>query len=233
MLEHTQSVVHRLAGIALESADGERRAWGRFATDRETTIRATANGAAPVTARIEDVSGGGVRLTVADRFEPGDMIQVDLPLNGEHATAVLACVVHAKPEPAGGWSLGCSFATEIGDRDLESLGAERVRPPDTDQRAWERHSVRGFAVITPARTLGATSQTAAIHNISPTGVALWLTHPAEPGALFHLQLRSEAGVAVLTILGCVVYLSEYGEGRWLAGCNFIRELDDQELRNLL
>ena len=43
---------------------------------------------------------------------------------------------------------------------------------------------------------------------------------------------TSAGTVVLTILGCVVYLSEAGDGRWLAGCNFIRELDDQELQKL-
>src|SRR5206468_940325 len=125
MFKRTQSFIHRLARGGLESIECERRAWGRFATDRQTTVRRNQEGGAPLTARIEDVSGGGVRLVVQDQFDPGDMIQVDLPLNGERNTVVLACVVHARPEPGGGWSLGCSFATELSDTDLESVGAQR------------------------------------------------------------------------------------------------------------
>src|SRR5437867_1725573 len=113
MFQRTRSFIERLTSSGPAIADCERRAWGRFSTDRQTTIRANVDGATPLAARIEDVSGGGVRLTVAQPLEPGDMIRVDLPLNGEPTTAVLACVVHTRPEPTGGWSLGCSFATEL------------------------------------------------------------------------------------------------------------------------
>jgi hypothetical protein len=64
-------------------------------------------------------------------------------------------------------------------------------------------------------------------------VALRVSRRVEPGGLLSLQLCSESGENRLTIVGCVVYLSEVGDGCWLAGCNFIRELEDSELQQLI
>ena len=54
----------------------------------------------------------------------------------------------------------------------------------------------------------------------------------EPGVLLSMELRSKTDAPVLTIVGCIVHISEAGPGEWLVGCNFVRELDDEELRKL-
>jgi hypothetical protein len=233
MFERTRSFLQRLTAGRREPTEGERRAWDRYPSGRETTVRANVDGRAPLTAGVRDVSRGGMRLIVDQPVEEGDMIRIELPpLNGEPVTAVMACVVHVCPEPPAEWSLGCNFATELNDDDLRSLGAKRVRTEDTDQRSWERVAAHGRAVVRPAGSFAADPQTVPIHNISPTGVAVRLDRRVEPGTLLQLDLQSEAGAPVLTILGCVVYMSDVGDGRWLAGCNFIRELDDLELQKL-
>jgi hypothetical protein len=56
-----------------------------------------------------------------------------------------------------------------------------------------------------------------------------LNEDADPGSLLSLELHDESGTAVLTILACVVYVTNAGGGKWMAGCNFVRELDDAEL----
>jgi hypothetical protein len=34
-------------------------------------------------------------------------------------------------------------------------------------------------------------------------------------------------------MACVVYKTDVDEGQWLVGCNFVRELDDEDLRALI
>jgi len=231
MFERVRSLLQRLTGGAVLARD-ERRVWDRLSSARETIIRSNVEGAAPLRARVQNASRGGARMLVGQPLDEGDMILVELPtLNGEPITSILACVVHVRPESSA-WSVGCCFATELNDADLHSLGAKRAKADHDDQRAWERVPIQGVAVFTPARQARAEPQTAPIHNLSPTGVALRLSRRLEPGTLLSLELRTEIGQTSVTILGCVVYLSEVGTDRWLAGCNFIRELDDSELQKL-
>ncbi|HJT79123.1 MAG TPA: hypothetical protein VJ739_18145, partial [Gemmataceae bacterium] len=55
----------------------------------------------------------------------------------------------------------------------------------------------------------------------------------ETGALLSLDLLDNSGRLATTMLACVVHVTAEGEGRWALGCNFIRELSEQELSALL
>ena len=50
--------------------------------------------------------------------------------------------------------------------------------------------------------------------------------------LLQLDLGDVLGEPILTILGTVVRVANRGPDEWVAGCNFIRELSEEELRLL-
>jgi c-di-GMP-binding flagellar brake protein YcgR len=232
MFERTRSLLQRLTHGRQDESD-ERRAWERYSSFHETTIHHDGEGTRTLTARIEDVSRGGTRLLVEQPIAAGSMIRIDLPpLNGNPHTSVLACVVHAKSVADELYALGCSFSTELSDVDLGTLGARKIKPSSPDQRAWDRVPVEGRARYRIVRGEGEL-KAAAIHNISPTGVALLVSENVEPGTLIDIELQSAAGRSVVTILACVVYKTDAAVRQWLVGCNFIRELDDHDLQALI
>lgn len=233
MFARTRSFFHRITRAAAAGWSGEeRRIWERHIPEGEANVRLEVDDGS-VIARIQDVSRGGIRLVVDRPMESGAMVRIDLPSNnGVSNTTVLACVVHVQARDNGQYSIGCNFSTELSDNDLESLGARKVRSAVRDQRAWARVPIAGIAIYSAVRNATG-SHSAIIHNISPTGVALQINEELTPGTLLNLELRSAAGETVLTIVGCVVYRTTLSEGQWLAGCNFVRELYDEDLHALI
>jgi hypothetical protein len=232
MWERTRSLIQRLKR-GRQAVTDDRRAWERYSSYRETTIYCEGDKPISLTAKIEDVSRGGIRLLVDLPVDAGTMIRVDLPpTNCNPHTAVLACVVHAKPVGGGVYSLGCSFSTELSDGDLGALGARKIKASGRDQRVWDRVPIEGTATYRIVRR-EEEPRPAGIHNISPTGVALLVSEEFDPATLLDLELKNGAGQTVVTILACAVYKTDSGERQWLVGCNFIRELNDEDLQALI
>ncbi len=228
MLQRTRSLLKRLMRSGAAPAD-DRRRWERFPSHGTARVHLSVHDDDTVAALIRDVSRGGVSLGI-DRFvDRGTMLRIDLP---NSLTAVLACVAHVRPKPDGKFILGCKFSMELSDADLDALGAKREKPKEADQRAWERTAAAGQAFFTRVDEPG-TPKATEIHNLSPTGVALITAEKMIPGTLLNLELRDRAAHPVVTIVACVVYLTPQGDGRWLAGCNFVRELSDEDLRALI
>src|SRR5437016_2884438 len=133
MFERTKTFWRRLlgkpaskVGRAGQQAE-ERRAWIRLSADLETSYKpAAAQDGTRLSARVRNISLGGVNLVVGRAFQPGEMISVALPGASEESHCdVLACVVHCGEEQPGAWSLGCTFSRELSDEDLEAFGARR------------------------------------------------------------------------------------------------------------
>jgi hypothetical protein len=99
----------------------ERRAWVRFPCDLDTECySSTAADQTRWWARLQDVSQGGLRLIVERRFEPGTILNITVEATGDETPpAMLARVVHVNAEPGGLWALGCRFARELSEKDLE------------------------------------------------------------------------------------------------------------------
>jgi hypothetical protein len=96
------------------------RAWVRFACDVETPCHAVAP-AQPGTwsARVLDVSPGGMSLLVPCHFERGALIKVELPGSTESSSQhVLVRVVRERPFRFHLWILGCELADQFSDEDL-------------------------------------------------------------------------------------------------------------------
>jgi hypothetical protein len=67
----------------------------------------------------QDISSGGIRLTIDRRFAVGAMLILELP-----SACLLAKVIHEAPSADGRWSVGCSFARLLGEAEVRALREE-------------------------------------------------------------------------------------------------------------
>ena len=77
------------------------------------------------------------------------------------------------------------------------------------------------------------SDLATVLNISGVGVALQVAQPLHVGDLLSLELRRGDGQVVLTTLASVVRVTAPQSGERTVGCNFINELNDDQMSSLL
>jgi hypothetical protein len=207
--------------------------WVRFPSGLETTLQPARGPDGPrVGARVRDVSRGGIRLVLDRPFEPGEMLSVELPVaEGQPPSTVLACVVRAAEGEGGAWSVGCTFAAELADDDLQMFGARRVKAPETDQREWVRFPSRAQATFQVVRAPAAPAA-AEVVNISASGIGLRAAADLQVGELLSVELRGGDRPAVTT-LACVVRVTAQPGGGQVLGCNFIGDLADDDLRALV
>jgi hypothetical protein len=241
MLERTVSLLRRLVGmdtpLALDPGPGEtdRRASARYRTELEVTCRPAGDGPAePLTGRVINISLGGIRLVADRRFDPGDLLSIELPgVEGRPTHTVLACVVHVSPLSHGEWTLGCNFSCELTDDDLAAFGARRQRAaPPHDQRIWHRFPCDVQAKCEPVTEGDGGPWPVQVLNISASGIGLLSNVAVATGRLLTLSMRGPQGNPPLTVLACVVHATQQDDG-WALGCNFIRELKEHELESLV
>lgn len=219
----------------LDDPHAERRVWLRFAAN--LNVRCDPVGTPPepgVYAVIGDISRGGILIIAPRRFEPGSILSVELPSSkGQPGIAALACVVRAQPHGESDWAMGCRFASELSDDQLQMFGAARERPPSTDPRAWSRFSCDARAIYHRVNDADdPIPRKARVLNMAAAGMALLVDEQINIGELLSTELQDAEGRPVLTILACVVRVQSVSEGLIL-GCNFIRELGDKDLQALL
>ena len=96
----------------------ERRAWVRFPTrSLKTSCRAVSppGDETPwLPAKVRDLSVNSIGLVLERRFEPGDLLTVELHGNGVASgpTQFRARVVHATADADGRWIIGCDLSSE-------------------------------------------------------------------------------------------------------------------------
>ena len=130
----------------------------------------------------------------------------------------------------GAWSVGCTFAAELAEDDLQAFRPHRVKAPVADQREWVRFPCRAqatFQVRAPAAPAPAE-----VLNVSASGIGLRAAADLQVGELLSLELRG-AGRPALTTLACVVRVTTEPGGAQVLGCNFIGDLADDDLRALV
>lgn len=212
----------------------DRRAHDRYPSNAVVTVQSAGEGGGtPQTARVGDVSRGGIKLVVKNVYTVGDMVRIDLPGGEPGATdSILACVIQVRMDSDESWSVGCVFCEELNDDELSAFGASRVKAPADDKRAFVRFPCSVKA--TYERTDGPEGVLcpAEVDNVSATGIGLLLDRPLELGSLLNLQLRHTDRDETRTILACVVHVTTRPGGQSLLGCNFIRELADEDLQAL-
>jgi hypothetical protein len=214
------------------AADEDRRVWVRFPSGLETTLQSARGPDGPrLGARVQDVSRGGIRLVVDRPFEAGELLSVELPAaEGQAPSTVLACVVRTA-EDGGAWSVGCTFAAELAEDDLQVFGARRVKAPVTDQREWVRFPCQARATFQVVRAPAAPAA-AEVLNVSASGIGLRAEADLQVGELLSVELCGNDRPP-LTTLACVVRVTAEPGGKQVLGCNFIGELADDDLRALV
>jgi len=216
---------------ATDARQDERRAHPRHPANLDTTCQLVSGSADPIKMRVRDVSRGGMKFLIANDLEPGTLVKINLPASAGHAV-VLACIMHSTAESDGTFSVGCAFSDELGDAELRQFGGRKEPAEESDKRAYTRFPAHGNAeyILLPA---GGARRQAEITNISATGIGLLLNEKIDPGAILDLVLKTKSNGPSFDILACIVYLGEHPDGRWIAGCSFIRELEDRDLTRLV
>jgi c-di-GMP-binding flagellar brake protein YcgR len=236
MFERTYSFWRRLVGKSEPArTDEDRRLWVRHPANLTTTVQPTNNGRSlRLSARIRDISRGGIHLLVDHSFESGQLITIELPLAGsEQMQFVLACIVRVTREPGGHWALGCIFSQELTDDILAQLGGKRVKHEESDKRTWMRFVSDVHARIQSVGDIRNESYHAKVLNVSASGVGLQVEHRIEAGVLLNVDFLDQDEAVRRTILACVVHVSPGENGQWSLGCNFIRSLSEGDLVGLV
>ncbi len=96
-------------------SSAERRRWVRFPANLGTFWQTVTSQEICYSARVQDLSQGGVRLLVNQRFEPGTLLRILLK------KAVEARLVHATPTPDNKWAIGCEFITVLSEQEVQNL----------------------------------------------------------------------------------------------------------------
>jgi hypothetical protein len=217
------------------SKEEDRRVWVRHPSTAQAVVQGVGNCIVTrLSARVRNVSRGGINLLLDRPLQPGEMISIELPGSTPQKTStVLACVVHVREQGPGEWSTGCTFSESLSDPDLETFGARRQKPARSDDhRSWVRFPCNVEASCQRVDDSEDVRWAARVMNISAAGIGLMLDRPVENGTLLNLDLRSPTTHSTRTILACVVHVTSR-PGEWNVGCNFIRELSDADLEALL
>ncbi len=240
MFERTFSFWQKWIGGANEPKPADhddRRNWIRYPSDLQTSVQlADAPAEMKQPARVRNISRGGASLVVDRAFKAGQMLSIELNRADEESVEIvhlLACIVHAQPEPSGKHALGCVFSRELSDHDLEGFGARRLRHSPEDNRTWRRFDCKLTANFSKVGDPASRLIHATVSNISASGVGLEVTEEVPAGALLNLEVIGEAGRAHRPILTCVVHVAKKAENLWSLGCNFIRELSEAEFQEMM
>jgi len=233
MFERTRNFIRQFT-LKTSRNPEDRRAHPRFDTEILTVCRPVADGT-EFQAVIRNVSRSGVSLEMAADLTPGTMVRVDVPhaADAAHTVTLLACVMHLAPLPDGRWTCGCMFSLELSDDELAIFGGQKAQGAHGDQRAWIRHPVHGTAEYRVVPGDSDELLTAEVVDLSPCGVGLLLDRQLDPGSVLSVSLHRAKDKPSLSMLASIVYLTDCSDGKWAAGCNFIRELTHDELKSIV
>jgi hypothetical protein len=214
----------------------DRRVWVRYSCDLESTCHSRL-GADELSwsARVRDISRGGLNLQLNRTFEPGSVLTVDLPLGPDSTPRTLTVkVVHAQNKGPGNWSLGCSFEKNLEEVDLLAFQVKRPTVASDEKRAWIRFACDGdrpahaTVLINPNNRIQAR-----VLNISVGGVGLATKRHCDPGTLLKLELVDAAGRTSRPIQARVVHSTSKGADDWTIGCSFETPLSEEDVASLL
>jgi hypothetical protein len=68
---------------------------------------------------VNDISAGGVRLTLCYPFRPGTYLAVELHTSTGMARTLMVRVQHVHDQTDGMWRLGCEFIKPMTESDME------------------------------------------------------------------------------------------------------------------
>ncbi len=219
-----------------KAAGVDRRVWVRYSCDLESTCHSSM-GADELSwsARVRDISRGGLNLQLNRSFEPGSVLSIDVPLGPDSIPRTLMVkVVHAQNHSPGNWSLGCSFEKNLEENDLLTFQVKKATVTADDKRAWIRFSCDGerpahaTVLINPNHRIQAR-----VLNISAGGIGLATKRFCEPGTPLRLEFIDAAGRTSRPIQARVVHSTFQATDSWTTGCSFDTPLTEEDVASLL
>jgi hypothetical protein len=108
--------------------------------------------------------------------------------------------------------------------------AEKSAIGEEDRRMRTRYPVNVEVPCRPVSALPGSEMLAQVRNISLGGVNLIVNRHFKPGDLLNVELPGAEGRPPNQVLACVVHVTPRSAGEWSLGCNFSRELSDEDLR---
>src|SRR5437764_5561207 len=115
--------------------------------------------------------------------------------------------------------------------------AKRVSPsqaiPPHERRLWERlaccRPIPRRVTLEPNHDL----HDGWVVDLSQGGLGLLVTAPLEPGEILVLELESHPDCNPVAVRARVVHTRRLPEGDWLLGCQFLEQMREEDLQNLL
>jgi hypothetical protein len=183
-------------------------------------------------ARVRDVSQSGVNLIVTHLLTEGTMVRVNVPgtPGGPHTT-LLAGVMHSRELSTSSWAVGCMFSVELSPEEMRLFGGHKIDKGVSGQRSWVSSASRGVVSFRLLPGDGV-CHTADLADLSVAGVGLIVDEKLEAGSALMLNLHRRNDRPDRPMLACVVYVTDRADEKWAAGCQFLRELTNSELREL-
>ncbi len=136
----------------------ELRVWERFPCILVTScqpLAARGDGDVSWSARVHDISAGGLSLVLARRFERGTGLAIEIPETADRpADTLLVKVVHATRLPDNQWLLGCAFVSQLSDEEVQTLSRLGTQPHHVD-KVFSQEQAKTTQVIADVTLVGA------------------------------------------------------------------------------
>jgi len=169
-----------------------------------------------------------------EKIPAGKFLDIDLEnQSGNWSGALRARVIHAEKVGDGNWLVGCAFILELDDAELRFFHAEKIKPVVDDGRRWVRFPCDIETVCYTCETVPGERLRAQIINVSAGGLGLMIPCEFPQGTLFRLELPTAKSQPARLLLLRVVHCVEQENRGWFLGCEFARQLGDEELHALL
>ena len=115
-----EALVQRVANPFFEQND--RREFERHLCSLEATTHVVEPGQAlSWGAVVNDISPGGLNLTLCFPFRLGTFLSIDLKTANGMVRTVMARVIHVHDRADGMWRLGCQFLRPLSESDIELI----------------------------------------------------------------------------------------------------------------
>jgi hypothetical protein len=99
-----------------------------------------------------------------------------------------------------------------------------------ERRASVRHVCDLEAVSRPLESPVGLCWGARVRSVSLGGMSLVLCYPFKPGAFLAVEMNRQEQAANHMVK--VVHVADQSDGTWLLGCEFVKPLNDAELKAL-
>jgi hypothetical protein len=220
----------------LQNVGADRRVWVRYSCDVSSTCHSK-RGVDEISwsARVRDISRGGLNVHINRSFEPGSILFIELPLGPDQTVRTLSVkVVRCENAESGNCSLGCQFETPLAEEDLLAFQVKKPIVSNNEKRAWIRFTCDGnrspqaTVLINPNNKIQAR-----ILNICKGGIGLETKRFCEPGTPLKLELVDASGRTSRPIQAKVAHSTFQAADHWTTGCSFETPLNDEDLAALI